>query len=139
MAIPSLHYALAATSIPRQALQQSQKAFVNALLPKLGYNRHFPRKVTFAPTQVGGLGLLHFAKEQSIAHTLTLVAHRRHASPLTTNCIQLLESYQVYTGILTAPTVFTDPIPYISDNIAPLLETVRTFLHQLNARIEVPT
>lgn len=139
VALPSLRYTLAATSIPASALQQSQKVFINALLPKLGYNRHFPRKVTFAPTQVGGLGIQNFAVEQSISHVLTIIAHLRgRETPLTSNCIQLLESYQIYSGILTSPTIFTQSIPYIPDNIAPWLEIIRTFLRQINARIDIP-
>jgi hypothetical protein len=35
-----------------------QKPITNTVLTKMGYNRHMPRAVAFAPTTIGGIGLL---------------------------------------------------------------------------------
>jgi hypothetical protein len=62
--VPSIRYVLPTTSISQTILKKIQSPVINTVLTKLGYNRHMPRAVVFAPTTVGGIGLLDLFTEQ---------------------------------------------------------------------------
>jgi len=50
-------YPLPVTTFDTTQLKSIESPSIQALLPKLGYNRHFPRRVVFRPVEWGGLGL----------------------------------------------------------------------------------
>lgn len=56
IAISTLYYPFPATTTSPKYLEKTQKQITNALLPKLGLNRTFPRAIVFAPKYCGGLG-----------------------------------------------------------------------------------
>jgi hypothetical protein len=54
---PSVQYALPASSISQQTLQNIQKLVISAALSCLGFNNKMPRAVVFASKYNGGLGI----------------------------------------------------------------------------------
>jgi hypothetical protein len=61
---PKFEYPLPTTTMTRQHLHDIEKGPINALLPKLGYNRHFPRAIVHGSIRYGGIGIksLYFAQ-----------------------------------------------------------------------------
>jgi hypothetical protein len=57
--IPAMRYSLATTSINQNDFESIQSQATLALLAAMGYNRHMPREVVFAPKIYQGLGLKH--------------------------------------------------------------------------------
>jgi hypothetical protein len=57
IAIPALSYSLPATTISEKYLNKISNKLANAILPKLGYNRHFPRVLALGPSRYGGMDL----------------------------------------------------------------------------------
>lgn len=135
IAIPTLYYPLPATTIPAKHLMKTQKKIANALLPKLGLNRTFPRAVVYAPKYFGGLGFSNLPMEQSIAHITSIIGHFRANTTLSDNYVQLIESYMMLAGLTTSPFVNTVAIDYVK---APWVELTRTFLRDNNAVIILP-
>eukprot|EP00957_Ditylum_brightwellii_P064129 4865232-Ditylum_brightwellii.AAC.2 len=59
-------YPLACTSWSKKADEKSMSPFLNAILPKLGLNRHFPRVVIHGSRLYGGFQMAHFYIKQRI-------------------------------------------------------------------------
>jgi hypothetical protein len=95
--LPGVKYGLAASSIPIIDLRHSQQIITRAILPKLGFNRHFPSPVVYAPVQYGGIGIQDMATEQEIAHTALVLGHFRANTDIATSLYILLESYMLMT------------------------------------------
>jgi hypothetical protein len=135
VALPTLKYGLAATAIPWHLLDKIQQPLTHAILPKMGYNRHLPRAIVYAPEQLGGLGIQQLAVEQGIAHVQHLIGSIRAHNENYRTIMTLLESYIITSGILSNPLVNMMPTPYID---ARWIETTRIFLHSINASIHIP-
>jgi hypothetical protein len=60
-----------------------------------------PRPVVFAPTTLGGLGLLDLYTEQGCSKIIIIISHIRSRSPLYLPLIILIESYQTLAGMTT--------------------------------------
>ena len=71
--IPSVKYSLPVTSMTSCELHKAQSQMTASILNQLGYNRHYPHAVAFAPTQVFGCGLLDLRLEQGLAHIQSLL------------------------------------------------------------------
>ena len=54
-----------------------QKPFINAILPKMGINRHTPRVVVYGPTAMGGMELMDLRIEQIAIQWETTKGHMR--------------------------------------------------------------
>jgi hypothetical protein len=76
-----------------------QRPIINTVLSKIGYNRHMLRALVFAPTSIGGIGLLDLFMEQGGGKLLLILTHLRSKSPIETTILILLESYQTCAGI----------------------------------------
>jgi hypothetical protein len=98
----------------------------------MGYNRHMPLALVYAPKEVGGIGLYDLPTEQGLAHLLYAIGSLR-CSPETWMPIKaLIESYMINAGILRNPLIFTDPIPYLK---SPWMDVTRQFLKSINGTI----
>jgi len=73
--LPKVSYPLPATNIPPDKIYQMQLRVTAQFLNKMGYPKHLPRAVVYAPIEVGGLGFRHLGYEQGIQHVLQLVKH----------------------------------------------------------------
>jgi hypothetical protein len=133
--LPGAKYGFAASSIPIRNLKKSQQIITRAVLPKLGYNRHFPTPVVYAPTQFGGIGLQDLAVEQGVAHATFVIGHLRANTDIASSLYILLESYMLVTGTTTSPLQDFRPHLFID---APWLDTLRKFLKSTNSQITTP-
>ena len=64
--LPSVRYSLPVTSMTTGELHRIQSLMTSSILNKLGYNRHYPHAVAFAPTSVFGCGLIDLRVEQGL-------------------------------------------------------------------------
>ena len=64
--LPSVRYSLPVTSMTTIELHRIQSLMTSTILNKLGYNRHFPHAVAFAPLSDFGCGLIDLRVEQGL-------------------------------------------------------------------------
>jgi hypothetical protein len=121
--IPSIRYALPTTSILQKTLTNMQKPIINTVLTKLGYNRHMPRALTFAPTSIGGIGILDLYTEQGTGKILMILTHLRSQSPIEQTILILLEHNIIVHNYVHSPWV----------------QATKTFLNSVRGQIYIPT
>jgi hypothetical protein len=109
-------------------------SYFNSILPKLGYNRHMPSAVVYAPTHFGGIGLSDMTTEQGLAHVMIIIGHMRAKSDIATT-ITALETYMITTGTITNPLQDHHEYHYVT---APWIEKTKTFLSLTNTTIDTP-
>ena len=56
--IPSIGYCLPITQFSSSQCHKIQSSFYQALLPRMGFNRHIPKAVRFGPKKFNGKGLV---------------------------------------------------------------------------------
>jgi hypothetical protein len=123
--IPAIRYSLPATTIQQKTLVTMQKPIINTVLTKLGYNRHMPRAVVFAPTSIGGIGLLDLYMEQGTGKIIQILSQLRSHSPIELTILILLETYQICAGI-TYPALENNTITHNYIN-SPWVQTTKLF------------
>ena len=64
--LPSVRYSLPVTSMSPKELHRAQSLMTACILNKLGYNRHYPHAVAFAPQKAFGCGLIDLRIEQGL-------------------------------------------------------------------------
>jgi len=97
--LPTVVYPLPATTMPSDKIYATQTTVTSLFLARMGYPRHIPRSVVFAPESLGGLGLRHLGLEQGVQQTLQLLSHLRQKSTNGTLYLLTIDAYQVYAGI----------------------------------------
>lgn len=132
IAIPTLNYPLAATSISSANLHKIQQRLTYSLLPKLGLNRTFPRAIVYASPYFGGIRFQNLDTTQSVHHIMSLIGHLRINTTLKTTYQQLIESHMIATGITLSTLEYVEPTDYVD---APWIDVARTFLRKINAKI----
>ena len=65
------------TCFTRRQCEKLQVPIYQAILPKMGYNRHIPLAIRYKPAKYGGTGLVHVYTEQVIKHLQFLVGTLR--------------------------------------------------------------
>lgn len=60
----AIKYALQHTRFAPRQCDDLQKPVVNAILPKMGFNRKMPRAVVYGPRALGGMEFIHLETEQ---------------------------------------------------------------------------
>jgi hypothetical protein len=133
---PAIRYCLPATTIESSVLSKMQNKVIASIIPKLGFNTKFPRAVVYAPEHFGGLGMLRLDVEQGITHVMSALGHIRAETLLGQHIMTLLESYQMATGMCGNPL---SNIIHQTHVDAPWLETLREFLHSIQATIRIPS
>ncbi len=76
----AVSYSLGMTTICDTDLISIQSHPTLSFLQKMGFNKHFPRAVTFGPPEFGGLALRHLPTEQGIAQITTFLDHVYHGT-----------------------------------------------------------
>jgi Reverse transcriptase (RNA-dependent DNA polymerase) len=132
---PSIKYVLPVTSIEPTKLNKIQQTTINAVLPRLGYNKHMPRAVVFATKSRGGLGILNLSTEQGTSQIQLLIAHIRAKKYLYNTIIILLETFQLLAGLSASPLIDSSPRLYVD---SPWIQSVQHFLQSINGTIYVP-
>ena len=68
--LASVGYCLPVTQFSAKQSKVIQSPFFNATLPKMGFNRHFPRAVIFGPSKFQGKQLDEYATFQYTSHLM---------------------------------------------------------------------
>jgi len=71
--LPTVTYPFPATNMPPAKIYDTQCTVTSLFLTRMGYPRHIPRCVVYAPEMVGGIGLRHLGHEQGVQQTLHLI------------------------------------------------------------------
>ena len=93
-----LNFFLPVTTFPENRCRQIQQPIISALLPKLGYNRHFPIVVRHALRKYGGLEIANVYTEQIVHHLRVFIGTLRQDTDLSKMLRIVLSSYQLFTG-----------------------------------------
>ena len=136
--IPSLRYGLGTCYLPPKDLLQIQRPAVNAILPKMGFNRHLPRAVVYGPADKGGLGLPSLIFEQGLQQLLFLARHLRSPlSPLRTLFQIGIEWFRMLAGYNSCP-LFDTHLDLRHVEFAPWFVSVQLFLRTINHTVDIP-
>ena len=73
--ISSVGYCLPITQFNNKQCDEIQRPFYNAILPKMGFNRHFPRAVIFGPKQPHGKQMTNYETVQYVSHLERFVGY----------------------------------------------------------------
>ena len=57
--LKTLEYPMEAIDLEKNEWDKIMKPILNCILPKIGVNRKFPRKLVYAPSKLSGLGVIH--------------------------------------------------------------------------------
>jgi hypothetical protein len=98
-----LRYMLQASFISWKILTAQSNRLHYTILPKLGFNKHFPRAIVTAPAFFGGLELVDLYTGAGLAQIKLLLQHIRAVSSLGKAIIQALECYRLHSGIFQSP------------------------------------
>ena len=135
--LPSLTYSLPSTHLRYKDCQRIHRASTGYLLNALGLPRTFPLALSFAPTEVGGLGLTHFWVEQGCQHLHSILLPTLRGPPniLRNTLVILLKWGHMSSGIMFHPFQDVDPhLLYLPDG---WFKTTRDFLIASDARLEL--
>ena len=75
--ISTVGYCLPITQFTDEQCDEIQKHGYNSILPKMGFNRHFPRAVIFGPLKYQGKQLTDYKKFQYTSHLVRFVGYLR--------------------------------------------------------------
>ena len=75
--LPSVGYCLPITQFDDKQCKAIQMPFFNSVLPKMGFNRHFPRAVIFGPKELQGKQMKDYATYQYTSHLIRFVGYLR--------------------------------------------------------------
>jgi hypothetical protein len=114
--VPSVKDLLPVTSMTDLELKTIQSNMTASCLNKLGFIRHYPHSVAFAPQQVFGCGLLDLRVEQGLTHIQSLLDYVGTNHKVGRVMLISLRHLQTKAGVsfdlLREPTVV---LPYLTD------------------------
>ena len=134
--VPSLTYSLPSTHLTYKDCQRIHRSSTGYLLNSLGLPRTFPYALSFAPQDVGGVGLTHFWVEQGCQHLHSILLPTMRGPPtiLRKTLVILLKWGHLYSGLMFHPLQDVDiPIPYLPHG---WFKTTRDFLAASDAHLE---
>ena len=134
--LPSVRYSLPVTSMTRVELHRVQSLMTASILNKMGYNRHYPHAVAFAPLSLFGCGLVDLRVEQGLMHIQSLLDyvgtnHRVGRVMITSLRHHLQVEAGVSFDLLTTPKPM---LPYLTDC---WLLSLRRFCNEFNISLRV--
>ena len=116
LSLPSVRYSLPATSMTSVELHKIQSLMTATTLNKLGYNKHYPHSVAFAPRHQFGVGLIDLHIEQGLAQLQSLLDYIGTDHKIGRVMLISLRHLQVEAGVsfdlLDKPTV---KVPYLTN------------------------
>ena len=114
--LPSVRYSLPVTSMTSLELHRVQSLMTSTVLNRLGYNRHYPHAVAFAPTKVFGCGLIDLRIEQGLLQIQALLDYVGTEHRIGDVMVTSLRHLQVEAGVsfdvLQHPQL---PLPYLTE------------------------
>ena len=97
--VPSAKYSLPVTAMTSLDLQRIQSKMTASILNALGYNRHYPHAVAFAPLSVFGCGLWDLRLEQGLSHVQSLLDYVGTDTKVGNLMLISLRTLQVEAGV----------------------------------------
>ena len=94
----TIKYCLPITRFKLHQCHQVTKIVEQAILPKLGFNRHMPKAVLYGPKLYGGKQLMNTHTEQTVLHLEIFMAHIRGGDDIGTLQRILLNKQQLVSG-----------------------------------------
>eukprot|EP00957_Ditylum_brightwellii_P154746 11778046-Ditylum_brightwellii.AAC.1 len=109
--------------------------FPNAILPKLGLNRHMHRAIIHGACLYGGLQMAHFVVEQGYLNIKFLLGHLRENSLVGQHLMILLSQANTVSGSATS---YLEEVETLR-NYVPLswIGSIRRFLKYTSSRIKI--
>lgn len=96
--VPSIGYCLPITQFSTEQCQAIQIPFFQAILPRMGFNRHIPKAIRFGPLKYNGKGLADLETHQLAQHLDRLVGYIRRGEEVG-DILQLqIETHQLLIG-----------------------------------------
>ena len=95
---PAIGYCLPITTFTDIECDTIQSPFYQALLPKLGFNRHTAQVILFGPRRYGGMQMMDMKVEQLAKHVHNLITHIRRNDRVGKTIRACLDTYQVIIG-----------------------------------------
>jgi len=130
--LPTVGYPLPATSMQPHRLNKIQSPATAIFLTKMGYPHTFPRAITYASPDRGGIGFLQLGNEQGLQKCLQLLKHLCTNTGIGVIYRIVLQHYQLLSGFPQSILEDMKPIPWSN---ASWLDTTRQFLHSINGQI----
>ena len=136
--IPSLRYGLGTCYFPPSDLVRIQRPAVNAILPKMGFNRHTPRDVVYGPRNLGALGLPNLVFEQGAQQIQFLGRHLRSPTSSLRSLFQIaIEWFRMLSGYTTCPLA-TPQLSTAHVEFAGWFKSIQTFLTTIHFSLDIP-
>jgi len=130
--LPTVGYPLPATFMQPHRLHKLQSPATAIFLTKMGFTCTFPRAITYASPDCGGIGFLQLGNEQGLQKCLQLIKHLRTNTGIGAVYHIVLQHYQLLLGFPRSILEDTKPIPWSN---APWIDMVQQFLHSINGQI----
>ncbi len=112
MFLPGMLYSSGITWLSRQQCETIQKIARPAWLNALGFNRHFPQAVAYAPRKWAGLALAHHYHEQGFRGVFTFVGQVKSNSEVGKIVTIGMEYFRMIVGFEACP--FANPSSMVS-------------------------
>jgi len=130
--LPTVSYPLPATTMPPNQLYKLQSPATSIFLTKMGYPRTFPRAITYAASNRGGLGYRHLGHEQGVQKCLQILKHMRAHTTIGRAYETTIHHYQLMSGLSHPILEDTRPIPWSTSR---WLDQLQQFLHGINGKL----
>ena len=95
---PTIQYPLSITTFTDEQCREIQKPLMNAILPKMGFNRKMPRVVCYGPKIMGGVNIIKIEYNQIIRHIMIMRKHIYNNDYIGKKYIELINTYQKFIG-----------------------------------------
>lgn len=102
----TIKYCLHIMRFDMHQCHQIIKVVEQAILPKIGFNRHMPKVVLYGPKIYGGKQLMNMHTKQIILHLGTSMVHTRGADDMGTLQRILLNTQQLPQGENTSSSYY---------------------------------
>ena len=123
--MPSVRNSLPVTSMTPKELHRVQSLLTATILNKLGFNRHFPHAVAFAPKSAVGIGLTNLRIGQGLSYIQSLMAYVGTSHKVGNVMLISLRHLQIEAGV--SYDLLETPTPLLPHLTACWLVTLRDF------------
>jgi hypothetical protein len=134
--LPRITYSFPVTTLSEQQCNKLQQKTTTSFLLTFGFNRHFPRIVTYGPTSHGGLNFKHLYTEQGVLRIQHFMGHLRKNTTIGKMHLANILTHQLISGLsqpLLEETHRTTP--YLQKS---LFTETRRFLDEIQCTILIP-
>ncbi len=120
--------------MPPLVIYNTQLTVTSIFISRMGYPRHLPRCVVYAPKAVGGLGMRHLRQEQGVQQTLHLLRHLRANTSNGKLYALTIDQYQIVAGTQQPVLEDLQPIPWLPTG---WISSIRNFLYTNSCKIQL--